>query len=119
MQEMKKNKANQWKFEEQQWKFKETRWKIKENRRKSQKIIENLSKSKNTQEKIRKSNKYSILDSVKGIGPITKKALLKEFKSLKGIKEAPKDDLMTIKNINETMASEIKQKLWLLKYLMP
>jgi hypothetical protein len=25
---------------------------------------------------------------------------------------------MTIKNINETMALEIKQKLWLLKYLM-
>ena len=48
------------------------------------------------QEKIRKSNKYSALDSVMGIGPITK-ALLKEFKSLKGIKEASKDDLMTIK----------------------
>ena len=51
------------------------------------------------------------MDTVKAIGPITKKALLKEFKSLKGIKEAPKDDLMTIKNINETMALEIKQKL--------
>ena len=57
------------------------------------------------------------MDSVKGIGPITKKALLKKFKSLKGIKKASKDDLMTIKNINETMALEIKQKLWLLKYL--
>jgi excinuclease ABC subunit C len=64
-----------------------------------------------SRKKIRKSNKYSILDSVKGIGPTTKKALLKEFKSLKGIKEASKDDLMTIKNINETMALEIKQKL--------
>ena len=40
-----------------------------------------------------------------------KKALLKRFKSLKGVKEASKDDLMTIKNINETMASEIKQIL--------
>ena len=56
------------------------------------------------------------MDSVKGIGPITKKALLKKFKSLKGIKEASKDDLMTIKNINETMASEIKQILWLPTY---
>ncbi len=64
-----------------------------------------------SRKKIRKSNKYSALDSIKGIGPITKKALLKEFKSLKGIKEASKDDLMTIKNINETMALEIKQKL--------
>ena len=64
-----------------------------------------------SRKKIRKSNKYSALDSVKGIGPITKKALLKKFKSLKGIKDASMDDLMTIKNINETMASEIKQIL--------
>ena len=71
-----------------------------------------------SRKKIRKTNKYSALDSVRGIGPITKKALLKKFKSLKGIKEATRDDLMTIKNINETMASEIKQILWLVKYLM-
>jgi excinuclease ABC subunit C len=64
-----------------------------------------------SRKKIRKKNKYSALDSVKGIGPITKKALLKKFKSLKGIKKASKGDLMTIKNINETMASEIKQIL--------
>ena len=64
-----------------------------------------------SRKKIRKTNKHSLLDSVRGIGPITKKALLKKFKSLKGIKEASKDDLMTIKNINETMASEIKQIL--------
>ena len=51
------------------------------------------------------------MDSVRGIGPITKKALLKKFKSLKAIKKASKDDSMTIKNINETMASEIKQVL--------
>ena len=48
---------------------------------------------------------------MRGIGPITKKALLKEFKSLKAIREASKDDLMTIKNINETMASAIKEIL--------
>ena len=64
-----------------------------------------------SRKKIRKINKYSSLDSVKGIGPITKKALLKKFKSLKAMKKASKDDLMTIKNINETMASEIKQVL--------
>ena len=64
-----------------------------------------------SRKKISKTNKYSALDSVRGIGPITKKALLKKFKSLKAIKEAPKDDLMTIKNINETMASEIKKTL--------
>ena len=64
-----------------------------------------------SRKKIRKSNKYSALDSVRGIGPITKKALLKEFKSLKAIREASRDDLMTIKNINETMASAIKEIL--------
>jgi Nuclease subunit of the excinuclease complex len=66
---------------------------------------------KASRKKIRKTNKYSALDSVRGIGPITKKALLKKFKSLKAIKEASRDDLMTIKNINETMASEIKDVL--------
>jgi len=64
-----------------------------------------------SRKKIRKSNKYSALDSVRGIGPITKRSLLKKFKSLKGIKEASKSELMTIKNINETMASEIKKIL--------
>jgi len=64
-----------------------------------------------SRKKIRKSNKYSALDSVRGIGPITKRSLLKKFKSLKGIKEASKPELMTIKNINETMASEIKKIL--------
>tara|TARA_B100001093_G_C26278304_1_gene779967 strand:- start:46 stop:636 length:591 start_codon:yes stop_codon:yes gene_type:complete len=64
-----------------------------------------------SRKKIRKINKYSVLDSIKGIGPVTKKTLLKKFKSLKAIKEASTFDLMTIKNINETMASEIKQVL--------
>ena len=63
------------------------------------------------QEKKRKTNKYSALDKVKGIGPITKKKLLKKFKSLKKIKEASNEELMTLKNINETMAKEIKQRL--------
>ena len=57
------------------------------------------------------SYKYSALDKVKGIGPITKKKLLKKFKSLKKIKEASNEELMTLKNINETMAKEIKQRL--------
>ena len=64
-----------------------------------------------SRKKMRKSNKFSSLDSVRGIGPITKRALLKKFKSLKGIKDASKSELMTIKNINETMASEIKKIL--------
>ena len=39
------------------------------------------------------------------------KKLLKKFKSLKKIKEASNEELMTLKNINETMAREIKQRL--------
>ena len=42
---------------------------------------------------------------------MTKKALLKKFTSLKNIKDASKEELMTIKNINETMATQIKQTL--------
>ena len=64
-----------------------------------------------SRKKIRKTNKYSALDKVKGIGPITKKKLLKKFKSLKKIKGASNEELMTLKNINETMAKEIKQRL--------
>jgi len=64
-----------------------------------------------SRKKIRQTNKYSALDKVKGIGPITKKKLLKKFKSLKKIKEASNEELMTLKNINETMAKEIKQRL--------
>ena len=64
-----------------------------------------------SRKKIRKTNIYSILDSIKGIGPVTKKNLLRKFKSLKAIKEASIGELMTLKNINETMAKEIKKIL--------
>ena len=64
-----------------------------------------------SRKKIRKTNNYSILDSIKGIGPVTKKNLLRKFKSLKAIKEASIGELMTLKNINETMAKEIKKIL--------
>ena len=48
-----------------------------------------------SRKKIRKTNNYSILDSIKGIGPVTKKNLLRKFKSLKAIKEASIGELMT------------------------
>lgn len=64
-----------------------------------------------SRKKINKSNKLSALDEIKGIGPATKKSLLRKFKSLKNIKAASVDELMTLKNINETMAQNIKNYL--------
>ena len=64
-----------------------------------------------SRKKLIKKNKYSSLDKVKGVGPVIKTQLLKKYKSLKNIKNAPIEDLMTIKNINETMALNIKETL--------
>ncbi len=43
-----------------------------------------------------KSQVTSALDSIKGIGPQTREALLREFKSLKRIKEASADELASV-----------------------
>ena len=50
-----------------------------------------------------------IRDSIAGIGPVTKKRLLKKFKNLKTITASSKDVLMTVPGINETIATEIKK----------
>ena len=39
---------------------------------------------------------HSQLDQIKGIGPVAKEKLLKEFKSVKRISEAPKEDLYAV-----------------------
>lgn len=51
----------------------------------------------------------SALDTVKGIGDKTKTALLKEFKSVKRIKEASLEDISAI--IGETKAKVVKENL--------
>lgn len=51
----------------------------------------------------------SALDTIKGIGDKTKTALLKEFKSVKRIKEASLEDLSAI--VGETKAKVIKENL--------
>ena len=53
-----------------------------------------------------KSQLRSELDSIPGIGPKTKEALLKAFKSVKRIKEASLEDLTKI--IGEAKAKAIK-----------
>jgi excinuclease ABC subunit C len=53
------------------------------------------------------SIKKSFLDEISGIGPVTKSNLLKKFKSIKNIKNAGLDELMTISGINEKIAKRI------------
>jgi excinuclease ABC subunit C len=50
----------------------------------------------------------SQLDSIPGIGPTRRKALLKHFGSMDKIKEASIEELMTVKGMNETAAKNVK-----------
>jgi excinuclease ABC subunit C len=60
--------------------------------------------------KIRSKNALSSpLDQVEGIGPKTKELLLKEFKSLKRIKAAPKPEIIEL--LGKTKGVKIYQKL--------
>ncbi len=61
--------------------------------------------------KKRKLIKSSALDDIHGIGNILKQRLLKKFKSLKNIKQASLNDLMTVDGINEKIGQLINQKL--------
>tara|TARA_B100001173_G_C15961235_1_gene535793 strand:- start:563 stop:1294 length:732 start_codon:yes stop_codon:yes gene_type:complete len=53
----------------------------------------------------------SKLDNVDGIGKVLKARLLKKFKNIKNIKITKKEELMTVKGINEKIANEILKKL--------
>jgi excinuclease ABC subunit C len=55
--------------------------------------------------------KKSKLDDIDGVGPIIKKRLLSQYKSIKSIQSANIDDLMTVKGINAKIAHLIKEKL--------
>ena len=52
----------------------------------------------------------SELDSIKGIGLVLKRRLLKKFKSMKNLKAANISDLMTVQGINEKIAILILEK---------
>ncbi|MCB0100782.1 MAG: excinuclease ABC subunit UvrC [Anaerolineales bacterium] len=53
----------------------------------------------------------SQLDSIPGIGPTRRKALLKHFGSLDKIKEASIEDIMNVKGMNESAAKNVKASL--------
>ena len=54
---------------------------------------------------------HSELDDIQGIGEVKKKALLKEFGSVKRIKEADIEDLMKVKGITKELAQKLKETL--------
>lgn len=53
----------------------------------------------------------SELDEIKGIGKAKKEALLKQFGSVKKIKEASIEEIIKVKGINENLAKQIKEQL--------
>ncbi len=53
----------------------------------------------------------SVLDSIPGIGPKRKKALLKQFDSVKGIKDAAIEELTMVNGITNKLAEIIKEHL--------
>jgi excinuclease ABC subunit C len=58
-----------------------------------------------------KASIASALDSIPGIGPKRKKALLKKFGSVRGIKEASIDELTTIQGMTSKLAEKVKEYL--------
>ncbi len=62
---------------------------------------------RNKRKKITKSQ----LDKVHGIGPVLKNRLLRKYKSIKNIKLANIEDLMTVDGISEKIALSIKNKI--------
>lgn len=63
-------------------------------------------------QRVRKRQTFaSALDSIPGIGPKRKRALLRQFGSVKAIKEAPIDELASIKGITRNLAEKIKEFL--------
>jgi len=53
----------------------------------------------------------SVLDSIPGIGPARRKALLARFETVRGIVAASAEELMTVKGVTKSLAEEIKGRL--------
>jgi excinuclease ABC subunit C len=53
----------------------------------------------------------SVLDDVSGIGPAKKRALLKKFGSVRGMREAPLDDLAAVAGVGPALAKRIREAL--------
>jgi excinuclease ABC subunit C len=55
----------------------------------------------------------SLLDEVSGIGSKRKKALLKQFGTVQGIRQASIEELMAVRGINQSLAQKIKETIQL------
>jgi excinuclease ABC subunit C len=53
----------------------------------------------------------SVLDTIPGVGPKRKRALLNRFGSVKGIREASEDELAATKGMTEGLARKVKEYL--------
>jgi len=63
-------------------------------------------------QRIRKRETFaSALDTIPGIGPKRKRALLRQFGSVKAIREAPIEDLAAARGITQSLAKKIKEHL--------
>ncbi len=62
--------------------------------------------------KVRRKQTFdSSLDAIPGIGPRRKRALLRQFGSVRGIKEASAEELATAKGMSRNLATKIKELL--------
>ena len=53
----------------------------------------------------------SVLDDVEGVGPAKKRALLRRFGSVRGMREAPVSDLASVSGVGAALAERIKQAI--------
>ena len=54
-----------------------------------------------------KGQVHSVLDDIPGIGPARRKALMKHFKGLEGIRDASREELAAVDSMNEKTAAEV------------
>lgn len=59
----------------------------------------------------RKSSLTSRLDAIEGIGPARKKALMRAFGDLKGVKNASIDEIAALPGISYELAGRVKEAL--------
>jgi excinuclease ABC subunit C len=53
----------------------------------------------------------SILDEIQGVGPAKKRALLRKFGSVKGMRDATEADLAGVAGVGPALAERIKQAI--------
>ncbi len=58
-----------------------------------------------------KAGVASILDSIPGIGPSRRKALLAKFGDIEGIRQAPIEELQSVKGMTEKLAQSLKESI--------